>query len=177
MTHTISTTYNSLVTLSGAADNPTTITTTGLLEAGLYAGTLGAAWAITNAGSVLGAGMTLESAGAVVNAGSIAGNTTSGGGVVLDAGGSVDNQGGATISGYDGIIGFGALTVVNAGSIAGNYETNGGDGLALHAGGSVTNQNTGTISGRIGIYAGFGSILTCRECRQHRGPRHHRDSD
>ena len=55
------------------ADNPTTITTMGLLNAGLSAVILGTDWTITNAGSVLGAGITLQSAGTVVNAGSIAG--------------------------------------------------------------------------------------------------------
>jgi len=57
MTNTLSSTYASLVTLSGAADNPTTITTTGLLKVGLEAASLGSAWTITNAGSVLGAGI------------------------------------------------------------------------------------------------------------------------
>jgi hypothetical protein len=73
MTITLSSTYPSLVTLSGTGDNPATITTTGVLSAGLYADILGAAWTITNAGSVLGAGIALESGGTVVNAGSIVG--------------------------------------------------------------------------------------------------------
>ena len=55
----LSSTYSSLVTLSGAADNPTTISTAGLLNAGLYASSLGAAWMITNAGRILGARLSL----------------------------------------------------------------------------------------------------------------------
>jgi hypothetical protein len=59
MINTILSTHGSLVTLSGAADNSTTITTAGSLNAGLYASSLGAAWMITNAGRILGAGVSL----------------------------------------------------------------------------------------------------------------------
>jgi hypothetical protein len=76
MTKTLASTYNSRVTLSGAADNPATITSAGLLNAGLYGSTLGVPWAITNIGNVLGSGITLEGAGAVVNTGNIIGSQT-----------------------------------------------------------------------------------------------------
>ena len=53
MSRTISGTYTALVTL-GAADNPTTITATALLEAGLLAAPMSSAWTIANAGSIAG---------------------------------------------------------------------------------------------------------------------------
>jgi hypothetical protein len=59
MINTLSSAYSSLVTLSGAADNPTMITTAGLLNAGLYTSSPGAAWMITNAGRILGARLSL----------------------------------------------------------------------------------------------------------------------
>jgi hypothetical protein len=99
---------NSLITLSGADDNPTTITAAGLLNAGLYGDSLGAPWMLTNAGSVLGAGITLESAGTVTNAGRISDNGTSGAGLFLKAGGVVTNQSGGTISGGADAVTFGA---------------------------------------------------------------------
>jgi fibronectin-binding autotransporter adhesin len=82
----------------------------------------------------------------VVNAGSILGNAPIASGldvgVYLHAGGSVINQNGALISGVHGIAGYGtalsevnptsnAVTVVNAGSIAGSD----GDGTELRGGG------------------------------------------
>jgi predicted ribosome-associated RNA-binding protein Tma20 len=100
-------------------------------------------------------------AATVVNAGVIAGVITSfsadsGDGVYLAAGGGVTNQSGGTISGYRGIVGDNAVTVVNAGSIAGNEGEQAGrrEGVGLHAGGSVTNQSGGAISGEFGI-AGY----------------------
>jgi hypothetical protein len=83
MTHTISATYTTLVSLSGTADNPATITSAGLLKAGLVADSLTSAWTITNDGSILDAGVTLKSAGTLVNAGHITGSTY---GVLLASG-------------------------------------------------------------------------------------------
>ncbi len=163
MTNVVSGTIASHVTLSGAAENPTTITATGLLQAGLYAASLSSAWMITNAGSILGSGTTLKSAGSVVNSGSIAGNPTaaSGKGVLLDAGGSVTNQKGATISGFDAIYGTGsALTLINYGNITANPTAAAAQGVGLRAGGSVTNQSGATISGFDGIVGGKGGALT-----------------
>src|SRR5277367_5397207 len=80
MTITISGTYSALYTLSGAADDPATITSTGLLDAGLYASSFTTGWNITNAGTILGTGATLQSAGTVVNTGKISGASTSGSG-------------------------------------------------------------------------------------------------
>jgi hypothetical protein len=102
----------------------------------------------------------------VVNYGSIAGNATaaSGRGLVLFEGGSVTNQSGATISGYTGIFGgsftgtsaaSAALTVVNAGNIAGT-GTN-GIGVDLSVGGTLT--NAGTITGSGGTAVVFGSTV------------------
>jgi hypothetical protein len=107
MTHTISTTDNSLVTLFDTVDNPTTITTAGLLNAGLYAdgassnGGGVAAWTITSAGSILGAGLSvgLGSIGTIVNDGSISGD---GDGVELKSGGIVTNAASAQRGGHGG---------------------------------------------------------------------------
>ena len=124
MTHTISGTYSTLVTLGSGTDNPTTITSSGLVNDGLQ---------ISFAGLVL------------LNAGSIAQGTALNG-VVLFAPGSVTNQSGGSIAGgrgiSAGIFGVnGAVTVVNAGYIA-NYV-----GINLLDGGSVTNQTGGDIVG------------------------------
>lgn len=154
MTHTISSTYNSLITVSGTTDNPTTITAAGLLGAGLYADSFGAAWLIANAGSVLGSGITLASAGTVTNAGSIASNTTSpsGQGILLSAGGSVTNQSDGTISGKIGIqVSVAAGMVSNSGGIIGTSTV--GDGILLQAGGSISNESSGAITGYVGINA------------------------
>jgi hypothetical protein len=157
MTKTISATYTTLVTLAGvAANNPATITSTGLLQDGLSAASYSSPWTITNAGSILGAGVTLASTGIVVNAGSIAGYTS---GIYLYTGGSVTNQTGGTINGNQGISGT-AVTIVNAGEIAGNKAGTGvSAGIALD-GGSVTNQGTGSISGYYGIYGSIGAAAT-----------------
>ena len=78
-------------------------------------------------------------------------------GVDLIAGGSITNQSGGVISGWQGIYGGlplsdpGApLTVVNAGSIAGVAS-----GVSLRGGGYVSNQSGGTISGYVAIAAGI----------------------
>jgi hypothetical protein len=80
-------------------------------------------------------------------------------------GGSVTNQNTGTISGFNAIYGYRAITVVNAGTIAGNatYFTLAlgnanvvGAGVDLNLGGSVTNQSTGVISGFNGIFGGSG---------------------
>jgi antigen 43 len=182
MTNTIAGTYNTLVTLDAAIDNPTTITQAGRLADGLQVSYQNLT--VVNAGSIAGSGgdgvdllegggVTNQSGGAisgyngifgvfgggavtVVNAGSIAGN---GIGIFLDAGGNVTNQSGGAISGYDGIFGrAAALTVVNAGSITGSATYRLGTGIDLAAGGSVTNQIGGAISGSDGIYGELGAV-------------------
>ena len=174
MSHIISNTYSSSVFLSATVDSPLTITSAGLLNAGLYLESLGSDWMITNAGSVLGHGVDLMSGGTVINAGSvsgtipinIAGSVPPGRGIELLAGGSVTNQSGGTISGYGAAIygTSGSVTVVNAGSISGNSPT--GAGVVLHAGGNVTNQIDGEIGagyaaargGYFAIKYGFAAI-------------------
>ncbi|MDB5401974.1 MAG: outer membrane protein, partial [Rhodopila sp.] len=80
--------------------------------------------------------------------GHIIGSATAflGAGVVLLAGGGVTNQSTGTISGASAIYAEGALTVVNAGSIAGY------GGIILTAGGYITNQTSGTINAGVGVY-------------------------
>ena len=75
-----------------------------------------------------------------MNAGSIYG--ASGDGVALANGGGITNQSGGTISGVNGIYGGSEISVVNAGSIAGQNI-----GAYLAGGGTVTNLAGGSISG------------------------------
>jgi Hint domain len=93
----------------------------------------------------------------VVNAGNITGNqaTVSGTGIELFAAGNVTNQSSGTISGFYGIGALDALSLLNAGDIAGNpaeLDHSAGVGVALQGGGNITNQSNGTISGLIGVY-------------------------
>ena len=150
--NTIFGTYTTGVTL---LVNSTTIASTAAITGSLGGATgifgpSGTAWTLTNLGVVseTGAGsdgVSFASAGTVINAATIAGYQD---GIVLAAGGSVTNQLGGTISGFDGVIALSGLaTVVNAGIIAGSYTANGADGVNLQAGGSVTNQSGGRITG------------------------------
>jgi hypothetical protein len=81
MTNTIAGTYTTLVTLGTAVDNPTTITSTGLLTDGLSVSYTGLA---------------------VVNAGTVHAGSQEAGINFLTAG-SVTNQSGSAITGYDRI--------------------------------------------------------------------------
>jgi hypothetical protein len=129
--------------------------------AGVY---LGSGGSVTNqSGGIIGGlrGVYVQGGVAtVVNAGHIVGSNTTigagaaatGAGMYLGAGGSVTNQSGGTISGFEGVYANNvAATVVNTGSIAGNSAT--GDSILLKAGGSVTNLSGGVISGFDGVYA------------------------
>jgi outer membrane autotransporter protein len=64
-------------------------------------------------------------------------------GVWFGAGGSITNGEGSTITGGTGVEGVGAVELDNAGTIEGTA----GDGIALGAGSSITNHGGGTISG------------------------------
>jgi collagen type I/II/III/V/XI/XXIV/XXVII alpha len=155
MSRIFSGTYSAGYTLSAGPDaNPVTIDSTGLFQGGFYAANYPATdWTITNAGSILGAGIALASAGTVSNTGAITGNAAPGYGVDLRAGGSVTNANGGTISGYStGVyVSNAAGTVVNDGSIAGGLLA----GVALDEGGQVTNQAAGIITG-YGFATGVG---------------------
>jgi len=101
---------------------------------------------VTNAGTITGATWGVygqNSATVVNNSGSISGTGTSSTGVLLLAGGTVNNYAGGTISGgSNGIYSSGPATVTNAGSI-----TSTGFGVSLEVGGSLTNQTGGVITG------------------------------
>jgi hypothetical protein len=157
MTYVISGTKATLVSLT-ASDNPTSIISTGLLEAGLYAPSLDTPWSITNAGTVLGgggsyngpasaggaggaggAGVSLAGGGTLINSETIAGGNGGGGQDGADAGGA----GGAGVYLADG----GTLT--NSGTITGGAGVGsgaaggaGGAGVYLATGGTLTNSTT-----------------------------------
>ena len=172
MTHTITATYSTAVSLSSGTDQPTTITAAARLNDGLVvsytdltvvnAGTISfsnfgvtvtAGGSVTNqsGGAISGYGGIIDEGSialTVVNAGRIAASGNRSTGVDLIGGaGSVTNQSGGTISGFEGIYADSALTVENAGRITGSSL-----GVDLLGGGSVTNQSGGAISGLIGIY-------------------------
>jgi hypothetical protein len=124
-----------------------TVTSTGAGIDGVD-GSAGTARSITNDGTVSssdGIGIALTSGGVVSNAGLISGAT----GVRLDAGGSLTNETGASITAHNvGIqILHGVGTVVNAGKIIATPMLPGAlvYGVAMTAGGLVT--NTGAILG------------------------------
>jgi hypothetical protein len=164
VTGTIAGTYTAGLILSV---NPTTIAGTAVVDNTATTGTAvegpaGTNWTLTNLGMVAatgtdaGVGVSFAALGTILNAGSISGNPTSSGsaGISLVAGGSVTNQSGGAISGYDGVNVTGATaTVVNAGSIAGNSICRYAAGVYLSAGGSVTNQSGDKISGYNGVKA------------------------
>ena len=116
---------------------------------------------ITGHYAVVGSG----GASTIVNTGTIAGDITAGAnsgvGVDLVSGGRVTNQTGGSISGFTGVLGGsgGALTVVNAGSIAGNETAQFGEGIQLAGAGRVTNQSGGVISAYIGIFGATASTV------------------
>jgi hypothetical protein len=150
-----------------AANNPVSITATGLVDNGAmgnYAlqGPTGTTWSTTNAGTISGSGNAdvYISTGGVTNTGSINGArygieasaagatvTNSGSisgvghyGVFFEAGGGVSNQTGGTISGPTTAVFINQPgTVTNAGVIAGR--------VFFEAGGGVSNQTSGTIGG------------------------------
>jgi hypothetical protein len=138
----------------GSVTNRVGATVSGSLIHGVYDYDLSAGVGILVAGA----------AGTVTNAGAI---TDFDNGVELQAGGSVTNKAGATISGYYAYLGVdiagGAGTVTNAGDISGFIF-----GVKLQAGGSVTNKAGGTISGDVDLTAG-GLVANGGTISGHRG--------
>jgi hypothetical protein len=113
----------------------------------------GAHW-VSAAADTVASGEVLTDAGIFTNDGVI--DTTVG----VEAGGTLTNAAGATIStsgvGSEGVLASGVADLIsNAGSIAGTR-----DGIALFAGGTVTNLAGGRISGNFGVYGGGPANVT-----------------
>src|SRR6202166_4388249 len=173
MAKTISSSTTGPVVL-GTADNPLTITSTGTVTStgtadGVDGGT-GTTWTITNAGVVSassGNGVSLASSGIVSNSGSISGKDA----LVLQAGGSVTNNVGGSISGLGALgagLGSGAGVFITgaAGTVKNNSTISGAAyGVGLGAGGLVTNTSSimggedgVIIQSAIGTIANSGNI-------------------
>ena len=165
---TISATYNSLVTLTSAGDNPVLIDTTAALDAGLY-GSSGTDWTVTNNGVIAtgvagfsgarspGAAVLMASESTITNYGSISASGSEGVGVYLEAGGSVTNQGMIAASGgYGyGIYLTGGGTVTNYGTVQGSSS---GIVIARQAG-LVTNAGTVIGDNLVGIDVTYGGTV------------------
>ena len=153
MSRTISAEYAGFLYLDGSIDNPLSITSTGIFDAGLEASSYGSLWTITNDGSILGVGLTLDTGGSVINTGSID-NSSYLNGVLLQAGGYVSNAASGIITSRGTGIHVQAATaiLVNAGLIAGHSS----NGIFLGQGGYVANQAGGVING--GTY-GWGVLF------------------
>jgi len=182
MAQTLTGTIGTLVSLTAAAHDPTTVAVSGYLTAGLK-GDTSRAWRVVNLGTIsqaAGNGIFLtkggtvtnsgtaskitasssavridSAAGTVVNAGLIAG---SGRGIDLRAGGVVTNQASGTIRGSGGVVSEAKATITNAGLIEGGTGT--GTGIDIRAGGVVTNQAGGTIRGRDGVASNVTATIT-----------------
>jgi hypothetical protein len=156
MTHTISTSYASLVSLTGPADDPTTINSSATLSGGLGAAAYGVDWTITNAGQIFGIGLYLFSSGTVANTATITG--TGNFGVYVRGNGNVSNASGGTIIGANNGVDFtGTGTVSNSGGIRGA-----GFAGVVFVGGYVSNASGGTISGYdagIKFFGAQGSVV------------------
>lgn len=129
----------------------------------LHGVTLTNSGTLTNAGTINNYGNPVFGAGSLVNKGTI--SNAYGTGVVLDPGGSLDNQGpDALIAAYSTAVYAGAGTVTNSGTIAsttGNPDNNSAFGVHFVAGGVVTNTGSAAkISGQTGIIieGGAGTI-------------------
>ncbi len=127
-------------------------------------GDASAAWTLANAGLIAGTtGLFFQTAGApgtVSNIGTIAGTTNTG--VVLDSGGSVNNQGVIQGANTGIFVNGGSGNVTNTATIAAATNT----GVTLDAGGSVNNQgailgaNTGLfVQGGSGTVANTGMLV------------------
>src|SRR5262249_18611987 len=128
----------------------TNIDTTATFNTDAVSGGAGTAWTVTNQGILKGnrRGVSLGGAGSTLtNSGTISENSNliNSGAVVLDNGGTIDNQTNGTISGIsDGVRVDGAAgTVTNAGTIT----TSGGAAVFLVQNGDIANQQSGKISG------------------------------
>ncbi|MBU1538463.1 MAG: hypothetical protein KKC29_02265 [Alphaproteobacteria bacterium] len=115
---------------------------------------------ITNSGAISGGGQGIYSSGVLTltNSGTI--HQTSGGGtaVTLVNGGSILNNTGGLIAGFDRGVRLvsGAATITNAGSITGGFND------AIYAGGALTLINTGALTSNSysGVYLAAGGSIT-----------------
>ena len=118
---------------------------------------------LTNTGTLIGAGVTVATGGVLINAGGTISDTAKNAGIKLQAGASLANQAGGTITALDDppIDGIGGgVTILNAGVINTANITNASlPAIVLADGGSVSNLAGGTINSTGGIYA-TGAALT-----------------
>jgi hypothetical protein len=143
------------IDLASYAASPVSITSGTTIAPGTGDGIFASAAGvrITNAGDVQaagGVGIVLGAGGTINNQGNISGLDA----IRLDAGGTVNNAAGALISAasYGILANNASATVTNAGSI-----TAANDGVSLNDGGSVVNSAGGVIHGdHMGVYTGTG---------------------
>jgi uncharacterized protein with beta-barrel porin domain len=140
-------TNNGLLTSSGTFINSGMVTNNGLL---INSGTL------DNSGTIIGTPDGVTSGGNITNSGTIIGTT--GTGVVLTGGGTLNNLAGALIQGGQyGVRAMSGDVIFNAGTIIDDLTA----GASLGNGATLTNQSSGTIGGVIGvIFTGTGASVT-----------------
>jgi autotransporter-associated beta strand protein len=139
---------------TGDGNRTTTITNRGTIRSGNTA----IRYTETTAGASTGT-LTIDNSGSIISTSVDASNAVVVGGRGIDLVGAnvvlnVTNRAGGTISGSQGIVSTGALTVVNSGTITGTGTmATQGEGVRGHAGAvmNLTNEATGVITGIFGV--------------------------
>ena len=139
---------------TGDGNRTTTIVNRGTIRSGNTA----IRYTETTAGASNGT-LTIDNSGSIISTSMDASNAVVVGGRGIDLVGAnvvlnVTNRAGGTISGSQGIVSTGALTVVNSGTITGTGTmATQGEGVRGHAGAvmNLTNEATGVITGIFGV--------------------------